>query len=102
MTEEANVSDELAKARAAAAAAKAQRAAMDDAERDYPSSIGMFVGEHTGFVVMPDKMLSAMLDIIEAAEVACKQGRPVDAFQALNDVDDAIRAFRCLMGDNRE
>ena len=96
------MSDALAKARAIADAAKAQRVAMDDAERDYPSSIGMFVGEHTGFVVMPDKMLSAMLDAIEAADVACKQGRPVDAFQALNDVDDALARFCTLIGDNRE
>ena len=63
------MTDALAKARAIADAAKAQRVAMDDAERDYPSSIGMFVGEHTGFVVMPDKMLSAMLDALEAAQV---------------------------------
>ena len=42
--------------------------------------------------------VSAMLDVIEAADVACKQGRPVDAFQALNDVDDALRAFRDLPG----
>ena len=42
--------------------------------------------------------VTAMLDVIEAADVACKQGRPVDAFQALNDVDDALHAFRDLMG----
>jgi len=42
--------------------------------------------------------VTAMLDVIEAADVACKQGRPVDAFQALNDVDDALRAFRDLPG----
>ena len=44
----------------------------------------------------------AMLDAIEAADVACKQGRPVDAFQALNDVDDALARFCTLIGDNRE
>jgi len=44
--------------------------------------------------------VSAMLDVIEAADVACKQGRPVDAFQALNDVDDALHAFRDLLEGN--
>jgi len=47
-------------------------------------------------------MVLAMLDVIEAADVACKQGRPVDAFQALNDVDDALARFCALIGDNRE
>ena len=47
-------------------------------------------------------MVLAMLDVIEAADVACKQGRPVDAFQALNDVDDALARFCTLIGDNRE
>ena len=64
------MSDALAKARAIAAAANEQRAGMDDAHRDYYVPVGMFVGENTGFVVMPDVMVTAMLDAIEAAEMA--------------------------------
>ena len=62
------MSDALARARAIAAAANEQRAGMDDAHRDYYVPVGMFVGEHTGFVVMPDVMVTAMLDALEAGQ----------------------------------
>ena len=59
------MSDALSKARAIAADAKDQRAVMGDAPREYYSPVGMFVGEHTGFVVMPDEMLTPLLDLAE-------------------------------------
>ena len=101
------MSDALAKARAIADAAKAQRVAMDHAERDYPSSIGMFVGEHTGFVVMPDKMLSAMLNVIRVADVFARRADRTEPLWAmmprlLADLDAALDRVYALIGDDDE
>ena len=91
------MSDALAKARAIAAAANEQRAGMDDAHRDYYVPVGMFVGEHTGFVVMPDVMLTAMLDLIEAAEVVSHENSPAELWDRL---DAALARFYDLIGDD--
>ena len=91
------MSDALAKARAIAAAANEQRAGMDDAHRDYYVPVGMFVGEHTGFVVMPDVMLTAMLDLIEAAEVVSHENSPAELWDRL---DSALARVHDLIGDD--
>ena len=93
------MSDALAKARAIAAAANEQRAGMDDAHRDYYVPVGMFVGEHTGFVVMPDVMLTAMLDALEAAEVVSHENSPAELWDRL---DAALARVHDLIGDDDE
>ena len=99
------MSDALAKARATAAAATpggvcAGPAPPQTAHRDTPQRSCPECGPDLDvfYMTYDPPMVLAMLDVIEAADVACKQGRPVDAFQALNDVDDALRAFRDLFG----
>ena len=43
-------------------------------------------------------LVERMLDVIDAAEVASRQGAPGDAWQALNDVEDALARFREVAG----
>ena len=96
------MSDALAKARAIAAGANEQRAGMDDAHRDYYVPVGMFVGEHTGFVVMPDVMLTAMLDAIEAAEGYLKLDLRCRTLDDAGRLADALDRVRTLIGDDDE
>lgn len=46
-----------------------KRVSMSDAERAHysPPAEGAFVGEHTGFVVVPHNTVLALLDVAEAA-----------------------------------
>ena len=96
------MSDALAKARAIADAANEQRAGMDDAHRDYYVPVGMFVGEHTGFVVMPDVMVTAMLDALEAAQVVADLDTWSweDRQSTMGEWDDRMARVRDLLGDD--
>jgi len=96
------MSDALAKARAIAAAANEQRAGMDDAHRDYYVPVGMFVGEHTGFVVMPDVMVTAMLDAIEAAEAYVETPPPARTIGQAEDLCGLLDRVLDLIGDDDE
>ena len=93
---------DLTKARAIADAANEQRAGMDDAHRDYYVPVGMFVGEHTGFVVMPDVMVTAMLDAIEAAEAYVETPPPARTLRQAEDLCGLLARVYDLIGDNRE
>lgn len=57
---------------------------------------GMFVGEHTGWLVVPGETVAAMLDAIEAAEAKFQDNHDCSGYDLIcyrcNKLDDATMA----------
>ena len=54
------------------------------------------------FIAMARNIFPAMLDVIEAADVACRQTSTKGAYLALNDVEAALARFYDANGDEDE